>query len=130
MNAIFQQTILILEDEPLIAMDLEFMLEKAGYETKVCTTCADAKHWLEAETPAVALLDIRLKDGTCTDVASILNARGVPLIVCSGTAKLDAHEIFSKGTWLQKPTDDAAVVRAVEEALQIQQFEGMVEREA
>jgi DNA-binding NtrC family response regulator len=108
--------ILILEDEPFIALDLDFMLEDAGFKTRVCVSCADAIQWLSCQTPVAALLDVELKDGLCTAVASLLHSRNVPFVVYSGSLKNDAPEIFTKGTWLAKPSDDVAVLNAMREA--------------
>ena len=57
MNVTQSNRILILEDEPLIALDLDYMLENAGFKTTVCTTFAEAMEWLkrrDARVRAVA----------------------------------------------------------------------------
>ena len=77
-------TILLLEDEALIALDVEKTLADAelGKATSVAS-CAGALHWLENNTPDVAIIDIFLRDGECDEVAEILVKRGVPLIIHS-----------------------------------------------
>ncbi len=122
MNVTQSNRILILEDEPLIALDLDYVLENAGFKTTVCTTLAEAMEWLTARSPRTAILDIQLKDGPCTAVASLLHNRSVPFVVCSGAGKLDAPEIFSRGTWLAKPSDDASVLNAIHGAIQALDF--------
>ncbi len=109
--------ILVLEDEPLIALDLEDMLHHAGFKTNVLMSCAEALEWLQAKTPQVAVLDMHLKDGTCIDVAAVLNARGVPLIICSGSSERHPHEAFQTSTWLSKPTAERDLLTAVREAV-------------
>ncbi len=115
--------ILILEDEPLIAIDLEYTLHEAGFETHISNSCAEAMDWLEAETPLVAILDMHLKDGICDDVAAILIERGVPVIVCSGASKHDAPQVFQTSTWLPKPATDQDLVAAVRAAWELRHFE-------
>jgi AmiR/NasT family two-component response regulator len=48
----FARTILILEDEPLIAMDLQAMLVAEGFRNiKVIDNCKDAEIWVMNRTP-------------------------------------------------------------------------------
>jgi len=111
-------TALILEDEPLIALDLEDMLELAGFEaTRTSDSCADALRWLEAETPSLALLDICLKDGLCTEVAALLKAKNIPFVICSGAHPQDFSEFLSAENWLSKPMSHAALLTALRDAL-------------
>jgi DNA-binding NtrC family response regulator len=124
-----QFDILILEDEPFIALDLDYVFEDAGFKTRVCGSCADAIRWLSLHTPMAALIDIELKDGTCTGVASLLNERNVPFVVYSGSIRNDAPEIFKKGAWVPKPSDNSVVVNAVREAVDERDF-GPLERHA
>ena len=58
--------VLVLEDEPIIALDIEGILCDAGLEVAATlSTCAAAMEWLKANTVDVALLDIDLPDGSC-----------------------------------------------------------------
>lgn len=123
MNVTVSSKILILEDEPLIALDLDYILEYAGFKTRVCISCAEAMEWLAEQTPLVALLDIQLKDGPCTAVASLLHDRGVPFIVSSGAMKDSAPKIFSNGTWLSKPSDDNTIRNAIGKAIEALEFD-------
>jgi len=98
--------VLVLEDEPFIALDLEGMLEEFG-ATSVVTldTRADALRWLQENRPDVAIVDPRVNDGVCTDVVEVLATAQVPFIVYSGAGVEDnASEAFSRGEWLSKPT--------------------------
>src|ERR1700760_5040 len=56
--------ILLVEDEPLIALDLETILERLGHQVVgVAETCAEAVRLAGDERPDVALVDIKLRDG-------------------------------------------------------------------
>ena len=56
--------VVVLEDEALIALDLQDGLQDSGYRVAgTFTTCAEALSWLQTETPDVAILDTVLKDG-------------------------------------------------------------------
>jgi DNA-binding response OmpR family regulator len=110
-------SILILEDEPLIALDHGVHAEQAGFtNVTVHTSCEAASEWLRSYTPAVALLDIRLRDGPCTDIASTLTSRGVPFVVCSGSAIENVDPVFLGGIWLNKPCAPDDLIDALAEA--------------
>lgn len=85
-------TILLLEDEPLILMDLEFAAEDLGCNVLSTTTCEDAISLMRQERIAidVAVLDVSLGGGqTCFPLAQELDRRGIPYILHSGD--LDRH---------------------------------------
>lgn len=105
--------ILVVEDEPLIAMDIEESLKSAGFPVKICLSCSDAIAWLADHTPSAAILDIHLKDGPCHDVTRQLETQAVPFLVSSGSARADAEEIFLRGTWVAKPCDPDLMIEAV-----------------
>jgi DNA-binding response OmpR family regulator len=103
---------LLLEDEPLISMDLEATLEKAGFEVVTIMSCADANAWLEDHCPAVAIVDVQLTDGSCHDVVGKLHGLSVPFIVHSGAYASEFTEsVFAKGTWMGKPSASADIVQ-------------------
>ncbi|MEM7701449.1 MAG: response regulator [Pseudomonadota bacterium] len=86
-------TILILEDEPLILMDLEFAAQDHGCEPLTALCKEDALAFVakrEADI-SVAVLDVSLGGGhTCLPVARELDRLGVPYILHSGD--LDRHD--------------------------------------
>ena len=73
--------VLVVEDEFLIAMDLEAMLRDHGWRVLgPAATVAEALHLLEdGEMPDVALLDVNLRGETVVPVAEVLRERGEPL---------------------------------------------------
>lgn len=112
--------ILLLEDEPFIALDLEGLLEEHGYgDVVTLTTCADAVAWLEVNTPSTAIVDPRLSDGLCTAVVRHLTNRQIPFVVYSGeTASIaDEEPAFANGEHLPKPALPEEVIAALKRAL-------------
>ena len=85
-------TILLVEDEPLILMDLEFAAEDEGCETICATCCREAMRALDGpDHISAAVLDVSLKGGeTCAAVAHELERRGIPYLLHSGD--LDRHD--------------------------------------
>ncbi|KRB49226.1 hypothetical protein ASE04_18820 [Rhizobium sp. Root708] len=99
-------TVLVLEDEPFIALDMEDMLKGYGACSVISfDTRAEALIWLASNRPRIAVVDPRLNDGVCTDVVEALAEASVPFIVYSG-AEVDetVRYAFEKGAWLAKPT--------------------------
>ena len=90
---------LVLEDEPLIAMDLEATLENAGFTVVTQMTCAEAQAWLAAHRPVVAVVDVQLRDGSSIDIAGKLDKIGVPFIVHSGEHPSQLEPPFDRGVW-------------------------------
>jgi CheY-like chemotaxis protein len=79
------RNILIVEDEPLIAMMLEDFLDSLGH-TVVGTaeTVQDALAKVEAGGFDVAIIDVHLKGEQVWPVADRLTERGIPFILATG----------------------------------------------
>lgn len=105
-------SVLVIEDEVLIAMLLEDMLEEAG-----CTlvgpfaSVSQAMAALPDAAFDVALVDMTLSDGTSAPVIDHLSARAVPFAVMSGQAP-DAPDSRAAAS-LPKPFTFDQVVRAL-----------------
>ena len=75
--------IMIIEDEPLIALDIEQMVEAAGHAvTGIARTHAEAIELFEKQKPGMILADIQLADGSSgiDAVNEILRSVTVPVI--------------------------------------------------
>jgi CheY-like chemotaxis protein len=75
--------VMIIEDEPIIAMDLEALLESLGHRvTGVARTEKEAIHLASTKRPRLILADIQLADGSSgiDAVNSILQNISVPVI--------------------------------------------------
>ncbi len=76
--------VLIVEDEALIALAYAEMLGGAGFRTVLAPTSAQALAALEAELPAVAIVDLALRDGDDgRPVAEALASHAVPVVIAS-----------------------------------------------
>jgi DNA-binding response OmpR family regulator len=116
------QTVMILEDEALIALDIEKLLDDAGFaDVSVFGSCTGALAWLARNTPDVAVVDIFLRDGECIEVADILVERSVPFVVHSARRKVtsEAHRVFLHGEWIAKPVDPAVLIAKVKGCLSV-----------
>lgn len=108
--------ILLLEDEPLILMDLELSAQDNGCRCLLATGVDQALAHLDAADPLpdVAVLDVTLQGGeSCLPVARELERRGIPYILHSGD--LDRHNENIRqlrAELLPKPTPSARVIAA------------------
>lgn len=112
--------VLVLEDEAIIALDVEGILTDAGFEVAATlATCADALEWLDQNVAHIALLDMHLLDGSCEPVARRLADKAIPFVVFSGGSETDEtmDPIFRTGIWLEKPAPADRIVAAVRAAL-------------
>jgi CheY-like chemotaxis protein len=74
--------VLIIEDEPLIALDLQNMVEQMGHVTNITRTHAEAVRVALKRRPGLILADIKLADGSSglEAVKEILRALDVPVV--------------------------------------------------
>ena len=110
-----RNSVLLLEDEALIAVALQDDLEEAGYEVAgPFASCTDALSWLEVHRPDLAVLDTMLKDGPCKEVALRLTSLGVPFLVYSGLVEdTNALPELASATWIEKPATAQALLQAL-----------------
>ena len=79
-----QKLILIVEDEPLVAMALIDQIERLdGRVVGPTRTVAQALAMLERQEIAAAILDANLADRDVTPVGLVLAERGVPFLIHS-----------------------------------------------
>jgi len=108
--------ILLAEDEPVIAMVAEDMLAEAGFTVAgPFAQCALARTWLDEHTPDAALLDVKLADDLCLEVARTLLRRGVPMVFFSGGEFPAVRAEFRHVPWFEKPVDYEGIVEALRE---------------
>ena len=110
---------LILEDEALIALNLQDELQDAGYAVVgPFTDCSAALDWLRTATPDMAILDATLNDGSCHSVAAELSRREVPFLIYSGHQE-DRQLLseFDHITWIEKPVSSVVLVQACQQLL-------------
>ena len=106
------RSILIAEDEPLIAMDIAEAFKDAGATTVVTSTVHQALVLVEHDDLSAAVLDHALHDGDSSPLCQRLNERKLPFVVYSGLGKL--HGACAKGAHIKKPENPQVLVSIVE----------------
>ena len=103
--------VLILEDDPFIAMDLQGIVEGEGHEVVgVHRSLAEARKRL-SDAFEFALLDIDVLDGKSFELASALKDRKTPFAFVSGSNRNELPSMFRDAHFVPKPYSEAAIVR-------------------
>ncbi|MFB9950804.1 HWE histidine kinase domain-containing protein [Rhizobium puerariae] len=110
--------LLLVEDQMLIAADVEAMLAHHGI-SKVTTTpsVADAFRRLKDFTPDVAILDVNLGSGTSLPIAEELIRRGVPFVFATGYSDKSIIPASFSAPVVRKPYEATALIGAVTRVL-------------
>ena len=78
--------ILLVEDDPAIALTLTEVLESAGHRARQASTAAEAKSLLDEMQPDLIILDLMLPDADGLVLCSDLKSRSAaPIIICSAS---------------------------------------------
>ena len=112
--------ILIVEDEFLLAMELELLLRRRGCLVLGPVSCVDhALALLDGEPPDAALLDVNLRGERATPIAAALMALGVPFVLITGYSRPQLSEPeLRDAPRIDKPVSCRALCRAMTEALE------------
>jgi DNA-binding response OmpR family regulator len=111
------RTILIVEDEPLIAMMLEDFLESLGHSiVGTCDTVAVALTHVEKGGFDLAILDVNLKGENVWPVASLLRERKVPFVIATGGHVDPPPPEFNDAPVIEKPYTVDRVTPAIDAA--------------
>ena len=107
---------LVLEDEFLIALDIQQTLESAG----AAVTCVgDAEHAFAALRGArfdLAVLDLKLSGSDSTGVAALLSERATPFVFLTGMRPADVRS-FPRALVVEKPYQVETLMEALRKAL-------------
>ncbi len=106
--------ILIVDDEPIIALGLEEMLVDAGFTiAAVVHKISNALAVIESGGCDAAIIDANLAGVSANPAASALAERGLPFIVLSGYSREQLAGDFPGAHFMQKPFRPAQLIHAV-----------------
>jgi CheY-like chemotaxis protein len=105
------RAILVVEDEPLIALDLQTALEGAG-ATVVTTTARDAAQVVAQQNFSVGILDFRPGSSDHRPIVRRLKERGIPFLFYSTHPPEDVTTVRGAPVVL-KPERPKEIVRAI-----------------
>ncbi len=116
-------SVLILEDEPIIAEDLHSLLESSNYKIAgLCHHGEEALDMLSNRAPSFAILDINLGGGmTGLDVAEVINAKyNIPYIFLTSfddDKTLQEAQQHAPYGYIVKPFQDRTLLTTIKTAL-------------
>jgi CheY-like chemotaxis protein len=110
--------ILLVEDEPLVAMGVEDMLKSLGYRLAgTMKDCAGALAMVEESAPDLVLLDVNLGRETSFDVAHLCEAKHIPVVFTTGYGVHDMPAEWRHHPTISKPFGAAELEGAVRAAM-------------
>jgi DNA-binding NtrC family response regulator len=109
------RTVLVVEDETLIALDVAFTLEMEGAKVISSNHLSDALTKCEIPSLSAVVLDHRLAHEDTSAVCEKLEKLGIPFVIYSGYTKLEGA--CSKAELVPKPASPHAIVVALLDAM-------------
>jgi DNA-binding response OmpR family regulator len=117
--------VLIVDDEPHIVLSLEFLLQRAGYETAAAADGEEGLALVRRLRPSVVLLDVMLpkRNGheICQTIKSDPDTRATPVIMLSAKGQeVEIHKGLELGAvaYVTKPFGNAEILEAIRAALE------------
>jgi CheY-like chemotaxis protein len=110
------QRILIIEDEVVVAMDMQAILEEAGAtEVMYAATELEALALLDQEHWDAVVADANLHGQPIQAIAAVLLKRHIPFVIVSGYSRENLPEVLFSVPLLSKPIRPQQLVHAVSE---------------
>jgi len=103
--------ILIVEDNPLIALDMEHAFEEVGASVLRARTVGQAMLVVADRDLSAAVIDYGLGDSTAKEICHALEQRCIPFVVYSGYSEVD--KACHSGVFVPKPASSAVLVTTV-----------------
>jgi CheY-like chemotaxis protein len=109
----FDGHVLIIEDEPVIALELEILLGDLGYRSFDVADCPeDALALAQAHTPALITADYRIFSGTGVEAVELITAAVGEIPVVYVTGNPDLLPPHDSTAVVDKPISPTALARA------------------
>lgn len=111
--------ILVVEDQSLIALDMENTLRELGAEhIHLASSAPEAFEMIERSKPHLAILDFNLGDRTSENIAELLLKLRIPFLLTTGYSdRVLIPEKLRDVTIVRKPISNSAVAAAINSVL-------------
>ena len=107
--------ILVVEDEPLIALEIAQALKSAGASVVIAATLDDGLRLAEQDGLSAAVLDLVLGANDGASLCARLRERGIPFVIYSG--RTDIPVGCEPGAIVSKPAHPRALLQAAASVL-------------
>jgi DNA-binding response OmpR family regulator len=108
---LYGRSILVLEDEPLIALEICEALTQAGAKVFVAHSLRDALQLADHPSLSAAIVDVGLTDGEADGVCERLVARAIPFVIYTGHEQVSAT--CRRGVQTAKPARSSDLIATV-----------------
>ena len=109
--------VLVVEDDPVIAMVIEDILRDMGHEVAINLTLAQALLEIETREVDAVLLDMHLRGESARPMVLALIERKLPFAVLSGSDQSALQQQFPQIRLLPKPFGKAQLEQVVRELM-------------
>ncbi len=108
-------SVLVIEDEAVVAIDLEIALEEMGHRVVGAGTLEEGERAVEAHDFDLAILDVNLNGELSYPLAAALEAKSVPIVFLTGYGADGLEPEWRTRPVLQKPMKREALARLVQQ---------------
>jgi CheY-like chemotaxis protein len=117
-SVLARQSVLIVEDEPLVALDVHATLSAAGASLISAATAREAIELIAYAEISAAIVDVQLGREDATQVCNLLDQRRIPFVFYTGRAE----KTVLLAAWpnipvVKKPATPPAIISALEALL-------------
>lgn len=117
--------ILHIEDEALIALEVESICRDNGAASVTHISELDDADQADLETFDVAMVDLMVHGRSTLDFARKLSAAGIPMVFISGHDRTEISQEFPTAQFLDKPFNAAGLTEAIVSALASRSLRGV-----
>ncbi len=108
-------SVLVIEDEAVVAIDLEIALEEMGHKVVGAGTLDEGAKAIEGHDFDLAILDVNLNGELSYPLAAALEKEGVPIVFLTGYGADGLEPEWRTRSVLQKPMKREALARLVQQ---------------
>jgi DNA-binding NtrC family response regulator len=112
-NPLFGRSVLIVEDEPLIALELHNALYLAGANILAATNIKDALELIAYARICAAIVDVKLGNDDCSNICAALSKRSIPFMFYTGYSTAAALSAWPHAPAVNKPAESSTMVETI-----------------
>jgi CheY-like chemotaxis protein len=106
-------TVLVVEDEPLVSLDVAQLLQEFGATVVSASSVGTALACADSPEIAAAVLDINLAGDDCSPVCQRLSERGIPFLFHTGYTDAPVLKQWPAAPVVHKPASGERIIEAL-----------------
>jgi DNA-binding response OmpR family regulator len=112
-SPLWNRSVLVIEDEPLIALEIHRAVSAAGASVVAATTIREAIALIRGSEVSVAIVDINLGGQDCSEVCRELTRRKIPFLFYTGYTAPHFPNEWAAVPFISKPASPDGLVATV-----------------